>query len=90
VSSSSSELSFSWALPTLLGSEVVSYQVIVSRLEHRPGTREVIQSAVDKQFVEQLDAQIIGLGKDNVVLKKWIVHIIVEYLQLLKCPTISQ
>ena len=46
MSSSVSELSFSWDLPTLLGSEVVSYQVIVNRLEHRPGTREVIQSGV--------------------------------------------
>ena len=64
VSSSPSELSFSWDLPTLLGSEVVSYQVIVNRLEHRPGTREVIQSAVDEQFVYRREASVIGLGKD--------------------------
>ena len=62
VSSSPSEFSFSWDLPTLLGSEVVSYQVIVNRLEHRPGTREVIQSAVDKQFVDRREASVIGLG----------------------------
>jgi hypothetical protein len=89
VSSSSSELSFSWALPTLLGSEVVSYQVIVSRLEHRPGTREVIQSAVNEQFIVQLDAQIIGLGKDDVVLKMDCAYH-VEHLQLLGYPTVSQ
>ena len=65
VSSSASELSFSWDLPTLLGSEVVSYQVIVNRLEHRPGTREVIQSAVDEQFVESLDAHVTGLGTNE-------------------------
>ena len=65
VSSSASELSFSWHLPTLLGSEVVSYQVIVNRLEHRPGTREVIQSAVDEQFVESLDARVSGLGMNE-------------------------
>ena len=63
-SSSASELSLSWDLPTLLGSEVVSYQVIVNRLEHRPGTREVIQSAVDEQFVDRRGASVIGLGKD--------------------------
>ena len=71
VSSSPSELSFSWDLPTLLGSEVVSYQVIVNRLEHRPGTREVIQSALDEQFVDIREASVTGLGnyKDIVVLK---------------------
>jgi hypothetical protein len=89
VSSSASELSFSWGLPTLLGSEVVSYRVIVSRLEHRPGTREVIQFAVNEQFVEQLDARIIGLGKDDVVLKMDCAYH-VEHLQLLRCPTVSQ
>ena len=61
VSSSASELSFSWDVPTLLGSEVVSYQVIVNRLEHRPGTREVIQSAVDEKFIKSLDARVTGL-----------------------------
>ena len=65
VSSSASELSFSWDLPTLLGSEVVSYQVIVNRLGHRPGTREVIQSAVDEQFVKSLDARVTGLGTNT-------------------------
>ena len=75
VSSSPSELSFSWDLPTQLGSEVVSYQVIVNRLEHRPGTREVIQTAVDEQFVDRREASIIGLSKDIVVLK-WLCIII--------------
>ena len=65
MSSSASELSFSWDLPTLLGSEVVSYQVIVNRLEHRPGTREVIQSAMDEQFVESLDTRVSGLGMNE-------------------------
>ena len=65
ISSSLSELSFSWDVPTLLGSEVVSYQVIVNRLEHRPGTREVIQSAVDEQFVKSLDARVTGLGTNE-------------------------
>ena len=65
MSSSPSEFSFSWDLPTLLGSEVVSYQVIVNRLEHRLGTREVIQSAVDEQFVESLDARVTGLGMNE-------------------------
>ena len=69
VSSSPSELSFSWDLPTRLGSEVVSYQVIVNRLEHRPGTREIIQSAVDEQFVDIREASIIGLSKDIIVLE---------------------
>ena len=65
VSSSPSELSFSWDLPTRLGSEVVSYQVIVNRLEHMSGTREVIQPAMDEQFVKVLDAQVTGLGMNE-------------------------
>ena len=65
VSSSPSELSFSWDLPTRLGSEVVSYQVIVNRIEHRPGTREVTQSAVDEQFVKSLNARVTGLGTNE-------------------------
>ena len=64
VSSSAIELSFSWDPPTLLGNEVVSYEVIVNRLEHRPGTREVIQAAVDEQFVYRREASVVGLGKD--------------------------
>ena len=76
VSSSPSELSFSWDLPTpRLANEVVSYQVIVNRLEHRPGTRDVTQSAVDEQFIDIREASITGLGKDIVVLK-WLCIII--------------
>ena len=56
-------------MPTRLGSEVVSYQVIVNRLEHRPGTREVIQSAMDEQFIDRREASITGLCKDIIVLK---------------------
>ena len=88
MSSSPSELSFSWELPTLLGDEVVSYQVIVNRLEHSEGTREVIQSSVYERFVDIREASVIGLGKDychNVSKKD-----IVVYLQLLRYPTMSQ
>ena len=60
-SSSPSELSFSWNLPTLLGNEVVSYQVMVNQLQHRPGTRDVIQSSVYEEFVEMKDASVTGL-----------------------------
>ena len=60
--SSPSELSFSWDLPTLLGGEVISYQVIMNRLEHRSGTRE---SAVDEKFVKSLDARVTGLGMNE-------------------------
>ena len=79
-SSSPSELSFSWDVPTRLGSEVVSYQVIVNRLEHRPGTREVTQSAVDEQFVDIREASIIGLGiiiavLDYIILLLLLLHI---------------
>jgi hypothetical protein len=66
-SPSASELSFSWDLPTLLGSEVVGYQVIVSRLEHMPGTREVIQSGVYDEFIDKREASVFGLG--TVILK---------------------
>ena len=62
MSSSPSELSISWDLPTLLSSEVVNYQVIVSRLEHRPGTREVIQSGVYDESVDRREATLTGLG----------------------------
>ena len=61
-SSSSSELSFSWELPTLLGNEVVSYQVMVNRLEHSPGTGEVVQSGVYNEFVDILGAHVTDLG----------------------------
>ena len=63
VNSSPSELSISWDLPTLLGSEVVSYHIIVNRLEHGPGTREVIQSGVYDVFVDGREASVIGLGR---------------------------
>ena len=64
VSSSPSELSFSWELPTLLGNEVVSYQVIVNRLEHRSGSRDVVQSSVYNKFVDVREASVTGFGKD--------------------------
>ena len=92
VSSSPSELSFSWDVPTRLGSEVVSYQVIVNRLEHRPGTREVIQSAVDEQFVESLDARVTGLGTNayNYYTRCMVLYKVLAYSQMLKYPTTSQ
>ena len=46
----------------MLSNEVVSYQVMVNRLEHRPGTRDVIQSSVVNKFVEELRASATGLG----------------------------
>ena len=58
-------LSFSWVLPTLLGSEVVSYQVMVNRLEHRQGTRDIIQSGVINEFVEERRASTTGLGMNT-------------------------
>ena len=64
MSSSPSELSFFWELPILLGNEVVSYQVIVNGLEHRPGTRDVVQSGTYNEFVDAREVSIIGLGKD--------------------------
>ena len=63
-SSSPAELSFSWEQPTVRKSEVVSYQVVVSRLEQRAGTREVIQSSVYNDFVKTKNASISGLGKN--------------------------
>ena len=58
-------LSFSWDLPTLLGSEVISYQVIVSRLaiEHRSGTKGVIHSTVYDCETEMKQVSVSGLGE---------------------------
>ena len=92
VSSSPSELSFSWNLPTMLGDEVVSYQVMVNRLEHRPGTREVIQSGVYEKFVDNIrEASVIGLGMDIAVFKNrlYIILLSLFKLQLLRCLTMS-
>ena len=46
-SPTSSELTFSWDRPTLLGEEVIEYLVEVKELRHRDGTRDVIQVDVD-------------------------------------------
>ena len=83
-----SELSFSWEPPTLLGSEVVNYQVLVSRLEHRPGTRDVVQSSVYEKFVETKAASITGLGRD-VIMKSVRVSLSL-FLQLPRYLTMSQ
>ena len=61
--SSASELSFFWDLPTLLGSEVISYIVIVNRLEHRPGTRDVTQLAVYDHLIEMNSVSVNGLSE---------------------------
>ena len=64
-SSSSSELSFSWELPTVLGSEVIDYRVEVKGLRHRDGTREVIQFMVDGFNTEMKETTISQeLGND--------------------------
>ena len=80
-SSSPSLLSFSWDPPTPLGSEVVtiSYQLRVSRLEHRPGTREAIQYDVYERLVDTRvsEASITGLGKD---IYCRIMYILLHYL----------
>ena len=60
--SSPSELTFSWELPTELGNEVIGYQVIVNRLEHRTGTKEVFQSSTYNNVIEANDVSINGLG----------------------------
>ena len=60
---SQSELTFSWELPTLLGNEVVSYQVTVNRLEHKGNTRELTQLIVCDNFTEMKRASVNGLGK---------------------------
>ena len=89
-SSSPSELSFSWELPTLLGAEVVSYQVEVNRLEHRSGTtREVIRSGVYIDFVKERHASVPGLGMNDILVEDSAL-LTIDYLQFLRCPTMSQ
>ena len=87
--SSPSELSFSWEQPTVLGNEVVGYQVTVNRLEHRTGTREVVQSSVYDDLVETKGTSVSGLGKDIVVMKRE--HASYHtFMQLVRFPTTSQ
>lgn len=40
--SSTSGLSISWELPTVLGDEVIGYQVEVKELQHEDGTKDVV------------------------------------------------
>ena len=62
-SSTPTELSFSWELPIVLGSEVVGYRVEVKGLHHRDGTREVVQFDVDGFNTDRKEATISqGLG----------------------------
>ena len=42
-SSSPTELTFSWELPTVLGNEVIGYQVKVKELGYGDGNREVVE-----------------------------------------------
>ena len=42
-SSSSNMLNLSWKHPTFLGNEVVDYRVDIKQLQHRSGTREVME-----------------------------------------------
>ena len=67
-STSSSVLSFSWEQPSELGNEVVGYQVTVNRLEHKAGTRDVVQDGVYSDVIETKDASISRLGKEYIVL----------------------
>ena len=39
---SPSGLSISWELPTVLGDEVIGYQVEVKELQHKTGTKDVV------------------------------------------------
>ena len=73
-SSSSTELNFSWELPTELGNEVIGYQVTVNRLEHRISSREVVQSGVYRDFIEANDASIGGLGNDIIIVSTARLH----------------
>ena len=57
-SSSPTELTFSWELPTVLGNEVVGYRVEVNGLRHRAGTREVEQFDVDEFNTEMREATV--------------------------------
>lgn len=63
--SSSRTLTLSWALPRESGNQVTGYQVVVNRLEHRRGTKEVFQSSVYNNFTVATNASIYGLGNDN-------------------------
>ena len=73
-SSSSTELNFSWELPTELGNEAIGYQVTVNRLEHRTGSREVVQSGIYRDFIEANDASIGGLGNDIIIVNTARLH----------------
>ena len=72
----------------MLGNEVIGYQVIVNRLEHRTGRREVVQSSVYDDFVEIKEASVSGLGICDD--KGTCLIILDTFLQLLRSPTISQ
>ena len=49
----------------MLGNEVVGYQVTVNRLEHRAGTREVVQAGVYSRVIGTKDSSVSGFGKEK-------------------------
>lgn len=67
-SSSQTELLLSWEPPTMISNEMVSYQVTVNRLEHSPGTRNLIQFEVYNHFNIEVNQTIInqGLGTKHI------------------------
>ena len=62
---------------------MVSYQVIVYQLQHRPGTRDVVQSGVYEDFVEIKDTSVTGLG--NKCLYKSKETVLHEVLNICSC-----
>ena len=61
-SSSPTELLLSWEPPTVMGNAMVSYQVNVNKLEHRPGTKEVVQFGIYQRFNSEMNGATINQG----------------------------
>ena len=59
---SSTVLTFSWELPTALGNEVFGYRVDDKGLQHRNGTREVVQFDVSGFNTDTNEVTIKGLS----------------------------
>ena len=79
----------------MLENKVVGYQVIVNRLEHSPGTRDVVQSGVYSRVTETKDASVSGLGNEYILLYVQRLasmnHTCMSmFLQLVRFPTASQ
>ena len=89
-SSSPTELTFSWELPTVLGNEVVEYRVEVKGLQHRAGTRDVEQFDVAGFNTEIREATVSqGLGNKQMQLNRRM-YVPSIPLQLVKFPITSQ